>query len=452
MMHEGTVAAYDVPISGAVTIGRGSDCDIQIAGAWLSRQHFSLAIATNHVVVTDLGSSNGVTIAGTKLEANSPTEVSFNESIFAGPLEFVVQVFRRPTMDQRSTASPDRAIAKPATRSESDASMPAPVVVDPGMRRLYDLAARLARGDIGILVTGETGVGKEVMAEFIHRSSPRASRPLVRINCAALADSLVEAELFGHERGAFTGAQRERVGLLESANGGTVMLDEIGEISLSLQAKLLRVIEERQILRVGASQPRPVDIRFVAATNRDLEIDIERGTFRRDLFFRVAGAVLTIPPLRERAQEIELLARSFVAATAARLGTRPPRLSDATIDALRRRSWPGNARELRNVMERAVLLANDGEISAELLDLAASRSAAARLETKASHEATVEPVPSHVTVPLRDQLAEIERARIVETLDRHGGNQRLAAEELGIPLRTLINRIETYGLPRPRKG
>ncbi len=182
------------------------------------------------------------------------------------------------------------------------------------MRRLYDVAARVARGTIGVLIVGETGAGKEVVAEHVHRHSPRAGGPFVRVNCAALSETLVESELFGHERGAFTGADRATRGLLEAAEGGTVLLDEIGELPPAMQAKLLRVLEDRQVTRVGAMSSREeVDVRFVAATNRDLEADVAAGTFRRDLYFRIAGAVLAIPPLRARLDEIEPLARAFLA-------------------------------------------------------------------------------------------------------------------------------------------
>jgi DNA-binding NtrC family response regulator len=285
----------------------------------------------------------------------------------------------------------------------------------------------VARGPIGVLLTGETGAGKEVLAEFLHRRSPRAGGPLVRVNCAALTDSLVESELFGHEKGAFTGAQRERRGLIETADGGTLFLDEIGEIPAAAQAKLLRVVEERQVTRVGSSEPRPVDVRFVAATNRDLEAEVAAGRFRRDLYFRLAGVVLAIPPLRERPLEIELLARTFAAEADARLG-------DAALAALRAHAWPGNVRELRNVIERAALLAVDQPIDVEHLGLAAAPAA-----------------PAAAPAALPDELAAIERQRIVDALEQCGGNQTRAAELLGMPRRTLVKRIAKYNVPRPRK-
>ena len=307
-----------------------------------------------------------------------------------------------------------------------------PVVIDPAMRRLFDLAARVAHGGISVLLLGETGTGKEVLAEYIHQRSPRAAGPLVRLNCAALTDSLIDSELFGHERGAFTGAMRERRGLLESAHGGTALLDEIGELPPPAQAKLLRVLEAGQVLRVGASIPQPLDVRFVAATNRDLDADVVAGRFRRDLYFRLAGAILAIPPLRERRGEIEALARRFAADAAARLGRPAPRIAGAALAALRARAWEGNVRELRNVIERAVLLADGGEI-----DLHHLPSGAAAPALRADR--------------LADQLAAIERDRILAAIQACGGNQTRAAEALGMPRRTLIKRLDHYGVERPRK-
>ncbi|MCE9580403.1 MAG: sigma 54-interacting transcriptional regulator [Deltaproteobacteria bacterium] len=439
-MRGDLIDAFPLPLEGAVTVGRGSGCEVRIDAPSLSRQHLRLEIVAGQLRVTDLDSANGTRVGGAPLVAQRAALISANDVIMAGDVELVVQEIR--ASDGAPRASAPRASGPVAHDG-------AAVVIDPVMRRLYDLAARLARGQIGVLITGETGVGKEVLAEFVHKASPRAAGPLVRVNCAALADALVEAELFGHERGAFTGAQRERRGLLETADGGTVLLDEIGEISPAVQAKLLRVIEDRQVTRVGASVPRPIDVRFLAATNRDLEADVASGRFRRDLYFRLAGAVLAIPPLRARPQEIEVLARTFAATAAARLGRAAPRLAEETIAALRARAWPGNARELRNVIERAVLLVDGPTIEADVLTLAAGGDAAVA-EMPVSVSAAVD-VGATAGEDLRDELARVERDRILAALDRHGGNQSRAAVELGMPRRTLVKRLEAYGVPRPRK-
>jgi len=435
------VEVRPLPAQGEVVVGRGSQCDVKIDHPSMSRRHLQLVLTDDGVRAIDLGSANGTSLRGARLPANVAVEISANDALAAGDLTLVVQEVRPARAAVSAPAAPARASGPVAV------SAAAPVVVDPVMRRLYELAARVARGSIGILLVGETGAGKEVLAEFLHRSSPRAAGPMVLVNCAALADSLVESELFGHEKGAFTGAQRERRGLIESADGGTVFLDEIGEINAALQAKLLRVLEERRVLRVGASEPRPVDVRFVAATNRDLEAEVAAGRFRRDLYFRLAGAVLAIPPLRERPQEIDLLARSFAADAAARLGRDAPVLDEAALRALRAHAWPGNARELRNVIERAVLLCDGPAIGVADLAVGTAAPPAPAPPAPPIPDATPPPADS----PLAEQLAAVERQRILAALEAFGGNQTRAAESLGMPRRTFVKRLEAYGLPRPRK-
>ncbi|MGN6105886.1 MAG: sigma 54-interacting transcriptional regulator, partial [Kofleriaceae bacterium] len=393
-----------LPVRGEVTIGRGSSCEIQIDAPSLSRSHLRLVLEDAAIRITDLGSANGTAVGGVRILPQLLVEVSPNDPIAVGDVVLVIQDVRA------SRAAPARGAAAGRPSGAVARSPAAPIVVDPAVRRIYELASRLARGQIGVLITGETGVGKDVLAEYLHRQSPRADGPLVRINCAALVDSLVEAELFGHERGGFTGAQRERRGLIEAASGGTVFLDEIGETSPAMQAKLLRVLEDRQVLRVGSTEPRPVDVRFVAATNRDLEAELETGGFRRDLYFRIAGAVLALPPLRDRPQEIEALARAFVVDESRELGREPPRLTEAACRALRAHAWAGNARELRNVIERAVLLCDGAALDVDALVLPAPP----------APPSVVVP-PGGAEAPLRDELEERERQRISAGRERQGG-------------------------------
>jgi DNA-binding NtrC family response regulator len=431
------VRPHPLPLLGTVTVGRGSTCDVQVDHPSISRTHLQLTLAEDELTVTDLDSANGTSLRGVRLPSGVAVQVSANEAVGAGDLTLVVQEIRTIAgATEAVPARPSGRVANPVVD---------PIVLDPAMRRLYDLAARVAPGTIGVLLVGETGTGKEVLAEFVHRASPRAQGPLVRINCAALTESLVESELFGHEKGAFTGAQRERRGLLEAADGGTAFLDEIGEVPLAVQAKLLRVLEEGLVLRVGATTPRAIDVRFVAATNRDLETEADAGRFRRDLYFRLAGVVLAIPPLRTRGDEIEALARRFAAETAGRLSRPTPRFDDAAIAVLRKHPWPGNVRELRNAVERAVLLAEAGAIGAEQLPFGAP--AAATPAAAPAAPAVFEPTPG----PLSDELATIERQRILAAIDQCGGNQTRAAELLGMPRRTLIKRLDQYGIQRPRK-
>jgi two-component system response regulator AtoC len=313
------------------------------------------------------------------------------------------------------------------------------------MSRVLDLAARAAPSTISVLIMGETGVGKDVMARLIHRRSLRAEKPFLALNCAGLTESLIESELFGHERGSFTGANQQKLGLLETAEGGTVFLDEVGELPLTVQAKLLRVIEMREVLRVGALKPRSIDVRFIAATNRDLESEVLQGRFRRDLFFRLNGISLTIPPLRDRLTEIAALARTFVAEACAESGRPMPEMSDELFDVLEAYSWPGNIRELKNYMDRALVLCEDDLLPAHL-----------PLE-KMTHDARryivevnpAEPVPD--SEPLSKDARNDERRRMMEALTAWGGNQTRAAESMGMPRRTFVSKLDRYGFPRPRK-
>jgi len=319
------------------------------------------------------------------------------------------------------------------------------VVVDPGMRDLYSQASRAATSNINVLILGENGVGKEILAHAVHNLSPRREGPFLALNCAALTESLVETELFGHEKGAFTGAVQARTGLLESASGGTAFLDEVGELPLSIQTKLLRVLEERQVLRVGGRTPYHVDVRFVAATNRDIESDCELGKFRQDLYYRLNGIAFTVPPLRKRPGEIEPLARMFLTRSGAEnRRANPLEIAPETLDLLKSYSWPGNVRELRNVLDRGDVLADGDRLLPEHLPPKIRR----------GEGPTSRPPPADDddprAAPLKE-LAEIERRRIQSALDQCGGNQTRAAEQLGISRRTLVYRLKDLGLPRPRK-
>jgi two-component system, NtrC family, response regulator AtoC len=313
-----------------------------------------------------------------------------------------------------------------------------PVVIDTAMRRVYSLVDRIADSAMTVLILGETGVGKELVAEAIHQRSSRRAEALIKLNCAALPESLLESELFGYERGAFTGAERRKVGFFEAANGGTLFLDEIGEMPLALQAKLLRVLERKVITRVGGTAEVATDARLIAATHRDLDAEVRAGRFRQDLMFRIGGFTLAVPPLRDRAGEIMPLAEHFAITAAAEQGRAAPRITDDARDALVAYGWPGNVRELRNAIERALVLCGE---AIELADLPEKlRDAGQRVR------------PVAPAADMRGHLAEVERAAIVAALDAEDQNQTRAARRLGLSRRALIYKMEKYGLKEPPKS
>jgi transcriptional regulator with PAS, ATPase and Fis domain len=297
------------------------------------------------------------------------------------------------------------------------------------MRQALDIAARVAGSDVTVLITGESGTGKERLARFIHEHSPRASGPFLAVNCGALPESLLESELFGHIRGAFTGAVSDKKGLFEAASRGTLFLDEIGETSPGMQVKLLRALQEHSVRPVGAIKDIPVDTRIIAATNRELEQMVRGGTFRKDLYYRLHVVSLAVPPLRARREDVLPLARQFILRACAEYCRGPCSLGPDVPDLLLSYEWPGNVRELESAMERAVLLAED-KPTIEARDL----------PPEIRHGAQgLAPVPGEVLT-----LAELERRHILATLERLGGRKREAAKALGIGINTLRRKLRRY--------
>jgi DNA-binding NtrC family response regulator len=290
--------------------------------------------------------------------------------------------------------------------------------------------SRVAKSDSPVLISGESGTGKELIARALHRLSERGAGTLVDINCEAIADGLIETELFGYEKGAFAGAEARKVGLFELAGGGTLFMDEVGGLEPKVQGKLLRALEQGSFFRVGGTQKVEVNARIVTATNKDLAVAVSEGRFRSDLFYRINTISIVLPPLRERAVDIPLLANAFLAQFG---GAHPPRLTDEAMRALQDYRWPGNVRELRNVMERAVLLANGGVIQARDLPLHDA-------------QAPARGGPNGEVV----SLAEVERRHIESVLSRTNWHQGRAATVLGISSKTLYRKIREYGFHRPR--
>jgi transcriptional regulator with PAS, ATPase and Fis domain len=283
-----------------------------------------------------------------------------------------------------------------------------------------------------VLITGESGTGKEVIARYIHELSRRGDADFASINCGALPESLLESELFGHVKGSFTGAVKDKSGLFTAAAGGTFFLDEIGETTPATQVKLLRVLQHREVIPVGATDPQPIDVRLVAATNRDLEEEIKRGSFRSDLFYRLNVIALHLPPLRDRRDDIPLLAESFLARSGEQRNEATKRLTTDAAEALQEYAWPGNVRELENALERAVILSSGGTIDVDALP-------------ERITERKVEPLVAERT-PANPSLETIERAYILWVLQSEGGNKSRAAEVLGIDPSTLYRKLSRFGV------
>ena len=346
-------------------------------------------------------------------------------------------------------------------------------VLDPAMRTLFELLRRLAASDLPVLVHGETGAGKEMVAQALHAWSPRGSKRLVAVNCAAIPESLLESELFGHERGAFSGAVQAKPGLFEQAGGGTVFLDEVGDCALLAQAKLLRVLETKKVSRVGATSERPIDARMVSATNRDLQEDIAAQRFRMDLFYRLSAATVVVTPLRDRHLDVPVLARAFLDSARERLKRPAMQISDGAMQRLLLHSWPGNVRELKNTME-FVAAAAPGEVL-EAQDLpdriagtaapwmvprgaapkpAEAVAAPAPSSSAPRNDAAAPPEPPHDPAPrkprsfrnISEEIAELEKLRISEALEESGGVRVRAAQLIGMPLRTMLTKMKQYGM------
>ncbi|MDR5893067.1 sigma-54 dependent transcriptional regulator [Halomonas mongoliensis] len=358
----------------------------------------------------------------TAVEAMREGAWDFLEKPFAA--ERLVEVVRRG-VEKRRLSLENRAL-KAELEAQQSALGPRLVGRTPAIQRLAAMVQRISQVDADVLLYGETGAGKDLVARAIHERSQRASHPFVAINCGAVPESTIESELFGHEKGAFTGAVERRIGKFEHASGGTVFLDEIESMPLSLQVKLLRVLQERSVERLGANVPIPLDIRVIAATKVDLKAAAEAGEFREDLYYRLNVVTLPIPPLRERREDIPLLFQHFAVVAANRSGLEAPSLDAAGISALLAHDWPGNVRELRNLAERYVLLGAAFDYRLEAL-LEGAESEAGEL-------------------PLPQQVELFEKSLIDQALARHRGRVTEVAEGLGLPRKTLYDKLKKYGL------
>jgi two-component system response regulator GlrR len=401
-------------LQGTVRVGTHAEAQLRLTDPTASRYHLELDARDCGVLVRDLKSTNGTYLAGARVE-----QVLLERS----SLLKVGQTTLRITLAESDLGAPREAPSFQEAVGQSAA-----------MRRLFGLLTAVARSDATVVLLGETGTGKEVLARSIHRESTRRAKAFMVVDCSALPAGLAESELFGHLRGAFTGAVDHRLGAFLEADGGTLFLDEIGELPLDLQPKLLRVLETGMVKRVGENNPRRADVRIVAATHRDLEAEVAAGRFRADLFYRLSVVLARVPPLRDRMEDLPLLVRHLSA------GMAPDFEWPAhVLEAWARHSWPGNVRELRNAVQRAIVLRAAGHAFEALEPLQAP--AAASFAPSA-------PPPAPAA---REDPGDGERRRIAEALARCAGNQTAAAKLLGISRRTLVTRLSTLGLPRPRK-
>jgi DNA-binding NtrC family response regulator len=415
-----------------------------------------IAASPHKLVLTDLRMPNGsgldVLRAARAADGNIPVIVmtafgSIDEAVQAmkdGAHDFL----QKPVDSNHLLLIVERALAHERLRTENILlreewsrryGFPRIIGESEAIKRAVTETQRVAQTEATVLLLGESGTGKELFARAVHHLSARRDKPFVAINCAAIPETLIENELFGHERGAFTGASDRRLGKFELASSGTVFLDEIGELPLPVQGKLLRVIEEKVVDRIGGRAPVPVDVRVVAATNRDLKAAVSSGEFRRDLFFRLAVFPLEIPPLRERESDIVLLAKHFAAELGKDLRGREAALSDQALTALRAHRWPGNVRELENVIERACILSDTMMLEPKDLGLATTRADNAEV-------LKLFDLGGSLSEAAQRALRFVERQKILETLAANDGNKIQTAENLGVSYKTLLAKIKDYNL------
>jgi transcriptional regulator with GAF, ATPase, and Fis domain len=410
-----------------INIGTLNSNDVVLTDSAVSRYHLRIAAGIRGFVISDLDSTNGTFIGGLRVghvTLTSPTEVRLGESnLRLSPL----------TEEDEVPLHPAESYGGMLGRS-------------PQMRALFAQLNNIANSEATVLIEGETGTGKELLAEEIHGNSPRAKGPFIVADCGAIPEHLMESELFGHLKGSFTSAHADRTGAFELSDGGTLFLDEIGELSAAAQPKLLRALENRQVKPVGSGRYKPINVRIIAATNRDLRLAVNESTFRADLFYRLSVVRLRLPPLRERPEDVEALAAQFMAEFWERMntGTPPPPLSPETVQRLVNHRWPGNVRELRNFMERVVVLARAGADAEALKELEPEPLESPRPEGSG--------IDVDVDLPYKDAkmkwVDHFEMTYVAQLLDRNGGNVAAAAREAGVDRTYFFRLIRKYALKR----
>jgi transcriptional regulator with AAA-type ATPase domain len=395
------------------TIGSDPRADMILHDRTVSRFHAEIATEDDRIAIRDLGSRNGTFVNDVRIR------------------EAIVPVGARVRMGGSVLLLLDAGLGAPPP-AQPTPDIPGLVAASPVMQDIARAVERLASSNVSVLVQGETGTGKELIARELHRRSPRVSGPFVTINCGAIPENLIESELFGHVRGAFTGAVQSRGGKFQAADGGTLFLDEIGELPLNLQVKLLRALQERVVIRVGDSRPEKVDIRVVAATNKVLEDEIKRGAFREDLYYRLNVVNLWLPPLRERGDDVVIIAKALLSKYADEMKSQVRGLTPGALAAIRKSPWPGNIRQLENRLKKALVLCDRALLTAEDLDLGAE---------------TQQPI-----LPLEKAKEEFQRKYVLEVLERNNGNRTQTARELGVDPRTIFRYLEKEPHPIGSEG
>ncbi len=419
---EGPDRGLTVPLSStSLRIGTHASNDLVLTDRAASRRHALLTTTPSGPSLQDLGSTNGTLVNGVRIQTAFVPD--------GGRIQIGDDVLTLTVLPSKFVVLPSAEPSFEGLLGRSEA-----------MREVFTLVEQLSQTDLPVAITGETGCGKELVARALHSAGHRKAKAFLVLDCGAVVPDLLRSEIFGHERGAFTGADQARKGILEQAAGGTVFLDEIGEMGLAVQPHLLRALETREVCRIGSQSRVPVDFRIVSATNKDLAGLAAAGTFREDLYYRLSCVTIRLPPLRERQEDIPLLARHFLERCAARLAFAPPALSDDALAALAALPWPGNVRQLRNAMEALCVTRKGGAIRAEDVARAVPRAPAVAAPAAAPS------APPAAAPPAAESLEHAERRVIEAALQATGGNRKAAAKNLGISPTTLLAKIRRYGL------
>jgi transcriptional regulator with GAF, ATPase, and Fis domain len=438
---------FEVALGAATTVGRGAGNDVALDDPAASRRQTVIRADEDGFVVSDLGSANGTLLNTSRLFA--PTRLKSGDSLTIGSTTLTFLCETEPVADGEEPKDD-------STRVRDEARTSGVLLgASAAMEELFHLIEKASASPLPTLLEGETGTGKELVARAIHQASSASRGPFLPVNCAAVPENLLESELFGHRRGAFTGAMNDHEGLFEAAQGGTVFLDEIGEMPLPMQPKVLRVLQEGEVTRIGEIRPRKVNFRLVAATNRDLLHEVERGAFRSDLYYRVSAFPIHIPPLRERRDDIPLLVDSFLASASRRQGKRVGRVTADAMGALCAFSWPGNVRELQNEIQRTVALAGPGDaigvqhLSPKLTGAgegSADDTDGGRAATREPGAGVREDAKHGGAGSLREARNAFEARYIAEVLDQEGGSVLRAARVLGLTRAGLYKKLKEFGL------